>query len=315
VNLERLGNITAELSSNLVKSIVLPGGLLARLTRSTPAAPRSESRSEAETVRQPLPAGPVVLLGGCPVPDHVVVQLIHLCGGRAARIAVIPVGTDDPQATGQTAARFFTRFGMKQVEVIELSAREQADNPAIADRIGRFDTVVLHGENVAAAVALLSGTLVAGALHQFSALGRPVIGCAAGSAVMAAHCLTEDGSVVDGLGLVPRTVIEPGFSDHARFSRLLNAVGANFAAQTLGIGLDEQTALFVRDGEALVVGDGGATFVDTRDVSQYEETGGEAGKSCICDVKVHRLVAGWTLSLRSRKPVAPLREIPTAVGG
>lgn len=316
LNLERLGNFTAELSANLVKSIVLPGGLLTRLTRPSIATGKPEQKSEADVpVRGAVPLGPLVLVGGYPVPDDVIVQIMHLCGGRGARVAILPTGADDPDQAIETALRLFTRFGMRSVEAPDITTRDRADSLYWAEKLAQFDAVVLYGNRVHEALEVLSGTLCAGVLHQLSASGRPVIGCAAGAVILGERCMLEDGSMAAGLGLAPRLAVETGFGLRSPFGRLLQVVGAQAPAQFLGVGLDEGTALFMRDGEARVLGERSVTLVDGRDTTPLEEgSGASCGTAPICGVKVHVLVTGFSVNLKTWRPAAPVRE-PAQVAG
>src|SRR5690606_27276203 len=93
----------------------------------------------------PFPAGPVILMGGTPVPDEAVVAAVHLAGGRSARLAVVPAAATNPEEAAALAARAFTRFGMKRVEPVLLDSREKAVDPEWVARLREYDAIVLCG--------------------------------------------------------------------------------------------------------------------------------------------------------------------------
>lgn len=305
LNLERLGNFTAELSANLVRSIVLPGGLLGRLTRPVPGG-KVETKQDVESMARPTQvAGPLALVGATAVPDEVVVSLVHFCGGRSARLGILGVGETNPEALGEKVERLFTRFGMRSVEKLAVASHDEANRPELAEQLAEFDVVAVSAREVEGALAILSGSACAAALHQIIAAGRPVLGFGVGSDLLAERVVLHDGSATAGLGLAPGLVISAHNEKKPVLSQLVQAVGSQDAAQLLGVSLDDSAALLIREAEARVVGEGNVTFVDGRETTALETAGAGAP---ICGLKVHVLVSGFSLSLKNRKPIAPARE-------
>ncbi|HEY3368474.1 MAG TPA: Type 1 glutamine amidotransferase-like domain-containing protein [Symbiobacteriaceae bacterium] len=319
MKLERLGDITSELSSNLVKSIFLPGGLLewlskplAGLRERSKAGAKPGEAVEAVTARPAVALGPTVLLGGIPVPDEAIVAILHLAGGRTARVAVVPVAAmeQDRAAAAEEVVRLFTRFGMRKVEVLELSTREQADNPELVTKLAASDAVVLCGASAATGLQVLRDTACARVLKELQAAGKPVAGLNGGAKILADRLITlQNGvlTVAEGIGLVPGLLIETDFTQEARFGRVVKALNES-AAGLMGMGLDAGSAAVIRDGESKVLGDTTVTFLDPR-----ESTPGNDPGSC-CGLKVHVLMDGFIMNLRSRKPSGPPKEPAQAAG-
>lgn len=311
MNLERLGSLTSELSSNLLKSIVVPpGGLLGWLTRHRAALTREKHKLTRPDLRPDdaldiavaeFPAGPVILLGGCPVPDEAVVEALHLAGGRSIRLAVMPVAAIvDPAATAAEAIRFFTRFGMKKVELFDLDAREKATSPDWCARLTEYDAVVLCGESPARGLQVLQATLAAVTLRDMVHAGKLLVGLSAGASILGSRVFpsAEVDEVTAGLGILPGLLLDTQFTQLSRFSRLAKAMTAEEACCMLGAGLDSGSALVLSGGEAKVLGESNVTFLDPRDRSNAIEgsTGG---------LKVHLLTEGFRMNLRMRRPIAP----------
>jgi cyanophycinase len=311
VNLERLGSITSELSSSLLKSIVVPpGGLRGWFVRHRSPAQRSrngrsEGRSENEldvSVAE-YPAGPIILMGGLPAPDEAVVEALHLAGGRSARLAIIPAAASgDPEAAAAAGVRIFTRYGMKRVERFLLDTREKATDPAWVARLREFEAVVLCGDSPARGLQVLQWTPAAAALREHVEEGRLLVGVDAGAALLGSRLFPHvaEEAVAAGLGLLPGLLVDTAFTQSQRFGRLVRAMSAEEAAVMLGVGLDAGAALVVVDGEAKMLGETTITFVDPR---ERVAAGGDQPSG----LKVHLLTDGYRMNLRMRRAIPPER--------
>ncbi|HYF78068.1 MAG TPA: cyanophycinase [Symbiobacteriaceae bacterium] len=320
MKLDRLGDITSELSTNLVSAIVLPGGLLEWLTRPLPGRLRDRFRSgvakesAAEPQRNSAPVGPLVLMGGQPVPDESIVAMIHLAGGRSAKLAVIPVATSNHEQAAEQGVKLFTRFGMRKVEIFDLITRERADSPEWAKKLSAYDAVFLCGEDEATGIDVLGGTLCANTLREMSAAGKPIAGLSAGAAILADQVFVrrnDDDVVVPGLGLASGMLVNTRFGQENRFARLTKALQADSTGRYLGVGLDAGSAVAIRDGEAKVLGETSVTFMDLRDSQVLSDQGGSA----VCGLKVHVLLDGYVMNLRTRRPSGPPKEPPAQAAG
>lgn len=313
MNLDRLGSLTSELSSNLIKSIVVPpGGLLGWFTRHRAAWSREKQKLTRPDVRPDdgldiaqaeFPAGPVVLMGGAPVPDEAVVESVHLAGGRSIKMAVIPVAAvADPAASAAEAMRLFTRFGMKKVERFDLDSREKATSPDWCERLATYDAVVLCGESPAQGLQVLQATLAAVALRDMVHAGKLLVGVDAGGAILGSRVFPsgEVDEVTAGLGILPGMLLDTECTQSARIGRLSQAIGAIDSALMLGAGIDGGAALVVSGGEAKVLGETSVSFLDGRDLV------GNDG------VKVHQLTEGFRMNLRMRRVIAPPKAEPMA---
>src|SRR5690606_9372106 len=119
---------------------------------------------------------------------------------------------------------------------------------------------------------------------------------------------TEGGSptaasvrLAPGLGLTNRFIIDQHFRQRDRLGRLLAALAYNPFA--VGIGLDEDTAAFIRPDNTLdVEGSGAVTVVDAGGL-QFSSMAdaNEDDPVCLLGLTVHILVAGATFNLHTRK--------------
>jgi len=312
VNLERLGSITSELSSSLLKSIVVPqAGLRGWLARHRSAAQRAKHgrpdgrpESELDVSLAEYPVGPVILVGEAPVPDEAVVAALHLAGGRSARVAVVPAAASgDPAEAAAAAARPFTRFGMKRVEPFLLDSREKAADPEWVAQLREYDAIVLCGDSPARGLHVLQATAAGALLREHVQGGKLLVGMGGAAALLGSRVFphpSEQGVTV-GLGILPALLIDTSLGSAQRFSRLAGAMTAPEAAAMLGIGLEAGTALLVADGEARVVGEATVTVLDPWERTTSPEARHDA-------LKVHLLTDGYRLHFRTRRALPPERQ-------
>ncbi|HWI61017.1 MAG TPA: cyanophycinase [Symbiobacteriaceae bacterium] len=317
MKLDRLSDITSELSTNLISSIVLPGGLLDWLTRPLPERLRPKfltGAAHAEPQRTAATAGPMVLMGGLPVPDESIVAMIHLAGGRSAKLAVIPVATENHAEASEQGVRLFTRFGMRKVEVFDLTTRERAESPEWNAKLAAYDAVFICGDNESVGLGVLAGTLAARTLKEMLTAGKPVAGLGGGAAILAERMLVRRGgeeNLVEGLGLAQGLLVDTHFTQENRFGRLAKALQGDGIGQFLGVGLDAGAALAIRDGEAKVLGETSVTFLDMRESRVIAEP----NTAAVTGLKVHVLMDGFIMNLRTRRPYGPPKDAAIQVAG
>lgn len=274
---------------------------------------RGDEEITAIRPAEPLFA-PVVLFGGYPVPDVAVVELLHLAGGRAARFAVIPLASDEGEGAGAEALRLLTRFGMRNSFVLPVVSREQADRPEVVAELAACDGIMLCGTDPVDCMRLLSESYAAQAILTLAAAGKVVSGLGAGATILGEQFLTVNDSgeleMVQGLGLLPGLVADHGFTDRGRFGTLAKALQSAEAKNLIGAGVDSGAALIIRSGEARVYGDSSVTFLDGREAESALD---ENCTGPVCGLRVHVLMEGYGMNLRTRKPFSSARGEPVSV--
>ncbi|BDG60038.1 hypothetical protein [Caldinitratiruptor microaerophilus] len=329
LNLERLSDITHELSSNLIRSIVLPRGLWRRLTGHARRS-RDAAAADAAAGEPYLRSGTVILCGSEEVPHDAVIAAIHRVGGRDFRVIVLragelaekspeaPAGSHGSQA-GSPAVRAFRKYGIPEVHTVNLPGRAAAEDSALAARLAEAEVVVLEAGEIAGALDTLMGTAVHRALGEALGRGHVLV------ATRPAHLLLAERLVIPGAGggtsAVPGLSLLPGVVVHAPPGRqpspagLLHALGTHLSPQHLGMELDPGAVLVVRGNEAQVLGDGAVTFADGRETSTTcdevlptRDQPPPGDLPPVCSLRLHLLVPGYSLNLRTRRPMAPSRE-------
>jgi cyanophycinase len=108
-------------------------------------------------------------------------------------------------------------------------------------------------------------------------------------------------TLVPGLGLTNRIIVDQHFRQRDRLGRLLTALAYNPFA--VGIGLDEDTAVFL-DGDNVieVAGSGGVTIVDPGAIQHTSIDAIKKGEPVsILGVHLHVLAAGGQFDLDHRR--------------
>jgi cyanophycinase len=240
-------------------------------------------------------------------------KFVDICGGKTARIAIIPTASE-LEDTGRNYEKLFRKLGIRHAEVLQLITRDDCQSNKYLDYIEKADGVFMTGGNQLRLSTTLGGTPVAQSIRRRNANGMHVAGTSAGAAFMPEHMIAggDEGStpspdmvtMAPGLGLTNSFIIDQHFRQRDRLGRLLTALAYNPFA--VGIGLDEDTAAFIRPGDDLeVVGSGGITIIDPTKLSYSSMDRARRGDPVsLIDVKLHILIAGGRFEIGSRKAVA-----------
>jgi cyanophycinase len=242
-------------------------------------------------------------------------EILHTFFGRAgsidARIAIIPSASREPAIIGERYQTIFGDMGAKEIRVLDIRDRSQAEDPQIQDYIEECTGVFMTGGDQLRLCGLLADTPLMEKVRQRVQQGEITLaGTSAGAAVMGHHMIAGGGSgespnrsLVDmatGLGIIPEVIVDQHFHNRNRMARLMSAVAAH--PERLGIGIDEDTcAMFERDGLLQVMGKGTVTIIDPGEMSytNYPDVGATDPIS-LHNLRVHILSYGDRYHLHKR---------------
>ncbi len=242
-------------------------------------------------------------------------EILHTFFGRAgsidARIAIIPSASREPAIIGERYQTIFGDMGAKEIRVLDIRDRSQAEDPQIQDYIEECTGVFMTGGDQLRVCGLLADTPLMEKVRQRVQQGEITLaGTSAGAAVMGHHMIAGGGSgespnrsLVDmatGLGIIPEVIVDQHFHNRNRMARLMSAVAAH--PERLGIGIDEDTcAMFERDGLLQVMGKGTVTIIDPGEMSytNYPDVGATDPIS-LHNLRVHILSYGDRYHLHKR---------------
>ncbi len=237
-------------------------------------------------------------------------RFIDLCGGKEARIGIIPTASE-LEDTGRNYEKLFRRIGVKHARVLNFISREDCQSGEEVEYINKCDGVFMTGGNQLRLSTTLGGTAVAQLIRRRNAEGMHVAGTSAGAAFMPEHMIAggmegstphpEMVTMAPGLGLTNAFIIDQHFRERDRLGRLLTALAYNPFA--VGIGLDEDTAAFILPGDAFeVVGSGGITVIDPTELKYSSMDQARRGDPVsLIGVTLHILVAGGRFDIATRE--------------
>jgi cyanophycinase len=264
--------------------------------------------------------GYIIPIGGAEEKFHnpeILDRFVEVCGGKTARIAIIPTASE-LEDTGRNYEKLFRKLGIKHARVLQILTREDCQSQQFLDYIEGSQGVFMTGGNQLRLSTTLGGTPVAQLIRRRNAAGMHVAGTSAGAAFMPEHMIAGGGegstpspdmvTMAPGLGLTNSFIIDQHFRERDRLGRLLTALAYN--PFVIGIGLDEDTAAFIRPGDSLeVVGSGGITIIDPTHLSYSSMDRARRGDPVsLIDVKLHILIAGGRFDIATREAHAEPKE-------
>lgn len=256
--------------------------------------------------------GYIIPIGGAEEKFHnpeILDRFVEICGGKTARIAIIPTASE-LEDTGRNYEKLFRKLGIRHAKVLQMITRQDCHEQEFLDYIEGSDGVFMTGGNQLRLSTTLGGTPVAQKIRRRNAAGMHVAGTSAGAAFMPEHMIAgglegatprpDMVTLAPGLGLTNSFIIDQHFRQRDRIGRLLTALAYNPFA--IGIGLDEDTAAFIRAGDDLeVVGSGGITILDPTHLSHSSMDSARRGEPVsLIDVKLHILIAGGRFEIATR---------------
>jgi cyanophycinase len=226
---------------------------------------------------------------------------------------------------------YFVSLGADAAFNLRVSRRGAADDATLVDTFAAVDAVFIKGGDQGEYYDLWNGTLLEAQIRLVhEGRGGGVGGTSAGAMSMAQHAfaggedlvsadILEDamtpylddrdgGSGVhdDFFGFVPGVVIDTHFTARGRLARLIGimarVVDDGGLTPLVGIGCEEQTGVWIRDGVATVVGVGAVSVVTADGVAPPRR----APRTPLTwtDLRLDRLTDGWRLDLTAGVDVA-----------
>jgi cyanophycinase len=213
----------------------------------------------------------LVLVGGGDLPARAKERFVEWSGGPSARILVVLWATSEPKKNLEWIREELAPLHPASIEAAPIAPLKPGTRAQLLSRLAQATGVFFSGGDQARIMDVLKdGELLAAFRERFHA-GVVFGGTSAGCAVMSSPMITGDGdfSVVDGkkvvtregLGLLPGVIVDQHFLKRRRENRLFGLILES--PSTLGVGVDEATALIVEDGRrGEVAGQGQVMLVD-----------------------------------------------------
>ncbi|WP_051350942.1 cyanophycinase [Sulfobacillus thermosulfidooxidans] len=263
--------------------------------------------------------GPLVIIGGkedkTRTPE-ILLQFVKLIqkSHRRDAVGVVTTASQLEEQVFRTYQHAFEDIGMVRVEPVIIDSRAEANAPFWYQRVTELGALFFAGGDQLRITSLLGGTVFDMALHQAFREGLIIAGTSAGAAMMSTTMIVEGEQddiptkssvrLATGMGLWQHTVVDQHFTQRGRLGRLLAALAQN--PGVLGVGIDEDTAIFVdQDREWLEVwGSQTVSILDGRSIGESNVHSTPLGQPLsITHVTLHVLSKGYGFHLKTRQPM------------
>ncbi len=252
------------------------------------------------------PQGTLVIVGGGGMPQSIMDAFLQASGGKGGVVGIIPTSTSDPDGALKEWKEDLEKAGLVFVP-LDVRAREDASRPDILDQAKHCTGFWFSGGDQGRVGDKIVGTPLQQVIRERYEAGACVGGTSAGAAIMSRIMLTgvdrqgkealsEFGpgayQTREGMGfLPPGVIVDQHFLRRGRENRLFSVIMER--PDHLGLGIDEATALVVKQGRATVLGE--------RSVMVFDPAGITLHGASFRDLKIHVLRAGQSIDLATRK--------------
>ena len=225
-------------------------------------------------------------------------------------IEIITTASQIPQIVGPEYKKAFEFLGSKNVNILDIQNREQANSDAIVARTNAADVVLFTGGDQLRLTSILGGTRFHDAiLLKYQEQDFIYAGTSAGAAAASENMIYQGSSseallkgeikTTQGLGFIENVIVDTHFVQRGRIGRLFQAVVNN--PRTLGIGLGEDTGLFIHGDIMTAIGSGLVILVDGRFIKDTNLTNVSLGQPISIDnLIVHVMSQNDIYDLKSK---------------
>lgn len=257
--------------------------------------------------------GILIIIGGAEDKsgDSVILKQAPQMLAEGDILTVLTTATEKPGEVGANYNEVFQRLGVKRVQILDISTRDDAENENNCEAIRNSKCVFMTGGDQLRITSILGGTAAYGELKSCYNRGGIIMGTSAGASVMSTTMVVQGKDneparkctlkMAPGLGFVSGIIIDQHFDQRGRFGRLLCGVAEN--PDVLGIGIDEDTAVkLYPDMHFEIIGSNAVTIIDGKTIqcSNVSELNPDEILA-IMGVTVHALPQGYGFNLKDRK--------------
>jgi cyanophycinase len=216
-----------------------------------------------------VPNGSLVIVGGGGLPEGLLTRFIELAGGPEAPIVYLPC-IEEEDSSGDRFPDIIRAAGAKNVTMLHTKDRNKADkDEALLSVLKEAKGIWFGGGRQWNLVDSYQNTTAHEVMHDVLARGGVIGGSSAGASIQGDYMPRGDpmGNLniiaegyERGLGFLCGVAIDQHFAQRRRFKDMSLLVKTY--PQLLGIGIDEGTAIIVKQSVAEVVGKGNVAFYD-----------------------------------------------------
>ena len=245
------------------------------------------------------------------ISEGILYHVVNEADGVDSKIIVIPTASSIPEEVGQNYLDAFHKLGCKNVTVLDIRSKEDAELPENIKHLEESNCVMFSGGDQSKITDRIGGTKFHTILaERYKNEDFVIAGTSAGAMVMANEMIAGGSATesfikgaVDmykGLSLIPELIIDTHFIRRGRFGRQSEAI-AKFPNH-IGIGLAEDTGMIIKNGsDCTVIGSGMIIVFDGNQLTHNNEHLLEEGTPMtMANLKVHVLSNSDQYSIKDR---------------
>lgn len=246
------------------------------------------------------------------IEEGILSRVVKESGGIDASIIIIPTASSFPHEVGDNYLNAFGKLGCSNLYVMNITDREQSEDPSNLERIYNAKCIMFSGGNQSKITQHIAGTsLHRLLLEKYKNEQFVIAGTSAGAMCMSLEMITGGSSkeafvkgavsMSYGLGFIKSLIIDSHFIRRGRFGRLAEAVAKH--PKLIGIGLAEDTGLVIkRCGTFEVIGSGMVIVFDPKKLKHNNEKILEKGTPMsLVNLKTHVLANGDRFNIKKKK--------------
>lgn len=237
--------------------------------------------------------GKLFIIGGGKRPPEMIRRMIIEAGlDQIGYIVILPMASSEPDTSVFYTARQFIEQGVNRIADFRFT-QETTATPGQLDSLRNASLIYITGGDQCRFMEAIAGTEVETAIKECYHHGNMIAGTSAGAAVMSEKMITgnelknrdyretfrtieaENLELGQGLGFLKTAIVDQHFVWRSRHNRLITAVIEN--PGTMGIGIDEATAILVKGDMAEVLGESQVLVFENPDKSFHINEQGKLG--------------------------------------
>lgn len=223
--------------------------------------------------------GSLFIVGGA-LDTTLTLQMADLAGARTAGyIVVLPMASETPDSAAYYAIKLFEAVAVRSVNSMFIGQNSPATQAQL-DSLNGASLIYFTGGDQNRLMQKINQLEIKATLQLAYRNGSMLAGSSAGAAVMSKWMITGNQlkstdyeptfsrllagnlELAEGLGFIEKAVIDQHFITRSRYNRLLSLVLEKRGMK--GVGIDEKTAIYVKDGRAEVYGASQVVVITSR---------------------------------------------------
>lgn len=215
--------------------------------------------------------GSLFIIGGGERSPEMLDQLIKTAKLTPSdRVVILPMASGVPVETVRYITTELSARIENPIRSFNFNRDQANEQQNWIDTVRNAKLIYITGGDQNRFMKVVFGTKLYDALHQAYENGATISGTSAGAAVMSQLMITGEEKnktgknnfeeiktdnviITEGLGFLPNAIIDQHFIVRSRYNRLLSVLAAHPEKKVIGI--DERTAIIVKDKKARVVGE------------------------------------------------------------